>query len=243
MNDERLMAYLDGELDAAERAAAEREIAADPALTERVRAQQALRARLQAAYAPVLDEPLPERLLAATRGTPAKVVVDLAAAREARQPQRRWRWAEWGAMAASLITGVIGGQLLLAPDDTLLSGKDGSLVAGGPLARALTEQLASVPPAGSKVQIGTSFMAKSGRYCRSFVLAQNAPLAGLACRDGDAWTLQLVAPAAKPESGGGYRMAASALPPALLKAIDEQIQGAPLDAPAEQAARQRGWRP
>jgi len=240
MNEERLMAYLDGELDAAERIEAEREIAADPALAERVRAQQALRARLRAAYAPVLDEPVPERLLAAARGAE---VIDLTAARQAREPRRRWHWPEWGAMAASVLAGVIGGQLLLGANDPLRSARDGSLVAGGPLAQALTEQLASTPPPGAKVQIGVSFVARSGSYCRSFVLEREAPLAGLACRDGDAWKLQLVAPAAKPESGGGYRMAASALPPALLKAIDEQIQGAPLDAPAEQAARQRGWRP
>jgi hypothetical protein len=36
-------------------------------------------------------------------------------------------------------------------------------------------------------------------------------------------------------------MAASPLPPAVLRVIDEQIQ-APLDAKAEQAAVQAGWR-
>jgi hypothetical protein len=243
MNEERLMAYLDGELEGPERAAAEREIAADAALAERVRGQQALRARLRAAYAPVLDEPVPQRLLAAARGepTPAKVV-DLAAVREAREPRRRWQWPEWGAMAASVLAGVIGGQLLLGANDPLRTARDGSLVAGGPLARALNEQLASVPPAGAPVQIGVSFVARSGRHCRSFVFERDAPLAGLACRDGDDWKLQLLAPAAKPEAGGAYRMAASTLPPALLKAIDEQIQGPPLDAAAEQAAQRRGWK-
>jgi hypothetical protein len=239
MNENRLMAYLDGELEGDARIAAEREIAADPALAERVRAQQALRVRLQAAYAPLLDEPVPERLLAAARGTAQ--VADLAAARQARK-RRRWQWPEWGAMAASVLAGVIGGQLMRGANDPLRTARDGSLVAGGRLARALTEQLASAPRQGSPVKIGTSFVARSGRYCRSFVLERDAPMAGLACRDGDAWKLQLVAPAVKPEAAGGYRMAASALPPALLKAIDEQIQGQPFDTAAEQAAQRRGWR-
>lgn len=240
MNEQTLMAYLDGELNAAEQTEAEREIAADPALAERVRVQQALRARLQAAYAPVLDEPAPQRLLDAL-DAPVQVV-DLAAAREARQPRRRWQWPEWGAMAASVLAGVVGGQLMLGANDPLRTARDGSLVAGGPLARALSEQLASAPPEGAPVRIGTSFLARSGNYCRSFVLERDAPMAGLACREGDDWKLQLVAPAAKPEGGGGYRMAGSALPLVLLKAIDEQIQGPPLDAAAEQAAQQRGWR-
>lgn len=243
MNEQTLMAYLDGELNAAEHAEAEREIAADPALAERVRVQQALRARLQAAYAPVLDEPVSQRLLDAVGavGAPAQVL-DLAAAREARQPRRRWHWPEWGSMAASVLAGVLGGQWLLGANEPLHTARDGSLVAAGPLARALSEQLASAPPKGAAVRIGTSFVARSGQYCRSFVLERDAPMAGLACREGDDWKLQLVAPAAKPEAGGGYRMAGSALPPALLKSIDEQIQGPPLDAAAEQAAQQRGWR-
>jgi anti-sigma factor RsiW len=240
MNEQKLMAYLDGELNATEQAEAEREIAADPALAEQVRAQQALRARLQAAYAPVLDEPLSQRLLDAV-GKPAQVV-DLAAARAARLPRRRWQWPEWGAMAACLLAGVVGGQWLLGTNEPLHTERDGSLVARGVLARALSEQLASAPPERAPVRIGTSFVARSGHYCRSFVLERDAPMAGLACREGEHWKLQLVAPAAPPEARGGYRMAGSALPPALLKAIDEQIHGSPLDATAERAARQRGWR-
>jgi hypothetical protein len=233
MNDEQLSAYLDGELDDAQRAQAEREIEADPALAERVRTQQALRTRLQAAYAPVLDEPLPERLLAATRSAQ---VVDLTAARKSR---RRWGWPEWAAMAASVLAGVIGGRLLL--DEPLQTRADGSVVARGMLARALDRQLAADTNV-SDVRLATSFVARSGRYCRSFVLERTAPLAGVACREGDAWTLQALASAARGESTGGYRMATSALPAAVLKTIDEQINGAPLDAAGERAALERGWR-
>src|SRR5581483_10390293 len=81
-SDETLMAYADGELDAAERAAIERALDSDPALAARVAQHQALRSDVFAAFAPILDEPVPPALTAAA--LPGKVA-DLRAAREARE--------------------------------------------------------------------------------------------------------------------------------------------------------------
>ncbi|MFN3843995.1 MAG: zf-HC2 domain-containing protein, partial [Rehaibacterium terrae] len=61
ISDERLMAYVDGELDAAQAAQVEAAIAADPALAAAVARQRRLRERLRAAFDPVLDQPVPER--------------------------------------------------------------------------------------------------------------------------------------------------------------------------------------
>jgi hypothetical protein len=66
--------------------------------------------------------------------------------------------------------------------------------------------------------------------------------AGLACRAGGQWRIPVLAEAA-PEAAGGYRQAGSALPAAVLDAIDERIAGKPLDAAGEEAARARGWQP
>jgi anti-sigma factor RsiW len=85
MNDERWMAYVDGELDADQRAAFEATLAGDPQLAQQVREQQALRRRMADAYAPDLDEPIPERLLAAARGQPAATAATGAASRSARR--------------------------------------------------------------------------------------------------------------------------------------------------------------
>ncbi len=277
-HDERLIAFVDGELDDAEQAAFSAEMAADPALAERVAQQLALRERVRAAYAPVLDEPVPERLLAVLRGdartdprgepreeppadAQAKKVFDLALARAARRAPpaavvlapRRWQLPQWGALAASLFVGVIGGYGLLGANEPLNTAGDGALVAGGVLAQALSQQLASAPAAASGnppgtpsgVQIGVSYVATSGELCRSFVLEAAQPLAGLACHetDRDRWRMRLVTPAAPTEGAGAYRMAAGALPPALARAIDESMRDAPLDAAGERAARDRGWRP
>jgi anti-sigma factor RsiW len=250
MSDERWMAYVDGELDAEQRAAFEAALAADPQLAQRVREQQALRRRLVDAYASDLDEPVPERLLAAARGRPeAGEVVDLARAREQRSAAQRttrtvrdWRWPEWGAIAASVLIGVVAGRVVDGGDEApFASTRSGALVARGPLDSALSAQLASSVPADAPVHVGISFVARSGPYCRSFVMARPSQLAGLACRDGGQWQVQLVTPAGHDEAAGGYRAAGAALPPALLRAIDERIAGTPLDASAEADAARRGW--
>lgn len=235
-SDETIAAYVDGELDAAQRAALEAALAADPALAGRVEQERALRSRVAAAFGAVLDEPLPQRLLEALQ-PPA--VIDLAAARAARE-RRRWTWPEWGAMAACLAIGLFIGRALLAPGgDEPFVADAGRLLARGALDRALTGQLAGEP--GSSVALPVSFASTDGRWCRSFVLAREA-LAGLACRSDAGWQVELLAAAKPPAPAGSMRPAASALPEPVLRAIDVRIAGEPLDAAAERAAQDGGWR-
>lgn len=252
MNDEQVMAYVDGELDAEARRAFEAALAGDPTLAPRVRAQQALRDRLRAAFASDLDEPVPERLAAALQrpaapAASAATVADLDAARHARRARRRvpadWRWPEWGALAASLVLGLLGGRLAWTDDAPFGAGAGSALVARGALADALTTQLASAPRAAAAVQVGVSFVDRDGAYCRSFVMDSRAAMAGLACRVGGQWQLQLLAPAggARDAASGAYRTAGTELPAVLLNAIDARIDGAALDAAAERDAARRGW--
>ena len=58
-----LHAYLDGELAASERALVESRVAADPELAQRLAAYSRLNEALRAQFDPVLDEPVPERLV------------------------------------------------------------------------------------------------------------------------------------------------------------------------------------
>jgi hypothetical protein len=243
-SDETVMAYADGELDAATRAALEAAMALDAQLAQRVARHRALRGRLRAALDPVLDEPLPERLLASVRGAPAPPhAADVIALKRKAVP--RWSWPQWGAIAASLVGGALLGPLLLrAPADGALVSRDGQVPASGALARALTGQLASSQPPGAPVQIGVSFRAGNGDYCRTFVLRGTSALAGLACRGQEAWRLEVLAQnPAQPAAAAGYRPAGSALPTSVARTLDELIAGEPLDAGAEAAARERGWQP
>lgn len=242
--DETLMAYADGELDQATRRAVEQAMRADPVIAARVARHQALRGEVFAAFAGTIDEPVPQRLQAVLRA-PA-TVVQMDAVRAARRPApapRRWAWPEWGAIAATLVLGVVAGGLGLEAmrGETQLAsvaGKDGVLAARGVLATALSGQLASAAPADASVKIGLSFVSKQGNYCRSFMLGSAA---GLACRDGGEWKIAVLAESAQ-GAPGAYRQAGSELPPAVLDAIDQRIAGPALDAGAEQAAQRKGWR-
>ncbi|HZT54989.1 MAG TPA: hypothetical protein VFA35_02095, partial [Burkholderiaceae bacterium] len=134
--DETLMAFVDGELDAARRADLEGALAGDAALLARVAALRAQRQRVSAAFAGVLDEPMPDRLASLLADAPAAhtpAVVDLRAARSARAPRRALPgWAQWGGMAASVVLGlVLGLQLAGHGGDGSLGVRDGRLVVGG----------------------------------------------------------------------------------------------------------------
>ena len=192
------------------------------------------RARMGAAFDGVLKEPVPDRLKALlAEPAPAAQVVDLGAVRALRRGMNNW--AAWGGMAATLVLGTLIGTRL-APSDG--DGLDrGRLVATGSIAHALERQLASANAGPVAVQI--SFKARDGRYCRSFSTMASA---GLACREADGvWALQQIA-ATSPLPSGGMRQAASALPPAVLAAVDASMAGEALNAEQERAARDGGWR-
>lgn len=218
--EERLIAYVDGQLD--DRAAFEAEMAADPDLAAEVARHQALAGRVGAAFAPVLDEPLPPGLLAT--------------ARAANDRAPRFGLPQWAAMAACLLVGVLAGRSALPEGGPLVS-QGGVMVARGDLGKALTTQLAADPGA---VKVGVSFRRADGRYCRTFQSAADR-LAGLACRDDGRWIAE-TASAWTPLRSDGYRTAGSDTPPEVLAAMDRLIAGDPLDAAAERAARDRGWR-
>jgi hypothetical protein len=237
-SDETLMAFADDELDSATRAAVEAAMREDPDLERRVAQHRAMRERFQLAYAAELDEAPPERLLAAALGIPRPV----------RKAAAQFRWQPVMQMAASLLIGVGLGYFVQRHSSAILvENAGGGLVAGGVLAKALSNQLSNERIPSAPVQIGLTFMAKSGDYCRTFTLAAAAPSAGVACRRPDDWQIQVLAQpsgvAAGDESATTYRTAGSALPAVILDAVQQQIAGEPLDQNAEIAARQQGWRP
>jgi hypothetical protein len=255
ISDETLMAYADGELDAAARAAVESAMREDPQIEKRVAAHRALRQRVHAAYSAELSEGVPERLLAAARGVAStqggKVVnlqdVRAAMARDsphARRQRARPQWRTAGTMAASVIAGVgLGFFMWGRTESPLTRGAGGALVARGPLVEALSNQLAAEQSPSSAVKIGLSFLAKSGDYCRTFALSGAVSPSGLACRHGEEWQVQVLSQASGAVENSDYRTAGSAMSASILKAVEGQIAGEPLDQAGERAARGRGWKP
>lgn len=240
-SDEMLMAYADGELDLVSRAEIEAAMAADPEVARAVLRHRALARRVQTAYQDVLDEPVPAALARLADAPVTAPVVDLAAKRSARELTRaasgRWQLPQWSAIAASVALGLFVGVLWMrTPGGPYEATADG-LIARGALDAALSEQLAGSLGSGGP-QVGISFRDRGGAYCRTFHLQQEAPLAGLACRSGDAWKLQVLAAATSQQ---GELQPAAAMPMAVLRAVDAAIEGEPLDAAAESAARDAGW--
>ncbi|RVQ67184.1 anti-sigma factor [Croceicoccus ponticola] len=224
---EELAAFADGELDPERHAEVERVVAADPELAREVAAHRALRARLSAHYAPILDDPVPEHLgaLLQRQGN----VVDLAKRRESQSAVRsgipRWGWIAGPALAASLILA------LFIPRDTAYEG-----YAGKQVAAALNDQLVAAQPANARVRILLSFRDHSGAYCRAFAEAEQG---GIACKDAQGWRVIDRLDGSNIESGV-YRQAGS-VRAELMAHAQEMAKGSALDAEQEAEAKRRLW--
>ncbi|HEY7753615.1 MAG TPA: hypothetical protein VH856_07355 [Steroidobacteraceae bacterium] len=242
-SDEMLMAYADGELDLVTRAEIEGAMAADPEVRRAVERHRALAARVKSAYQGVMDEPVPARLASLAGGPVAAPVADLVAERSRRAARRAapaaWAFPQWAAMAASLALGIMVGVFVMRGPAAPFEETPAGIVARGELDAALTQQLAGSLGTGGP-QVGISFRDRGGAYCRTFHVQHEAPLAGLACRSGSEWQVQVLA-AARAREGG--LQPAAAMPMAVLQAVDAAIDGEPLDAEAEAKARDSGWQP
>ena len=116
-SDEALVAYLDGELGDAERRHVDAWLDAEPTARERLATLARSAALVRSAYADIVDEPVPERLIAAARGAtaaaanPPQEAEILVLQRPGRvalpSPQRRW---QIGLAAAAGLFGIaLGG--------------------------------------------------------------------------------------------------------------------------------------
>jgi hypothetical protein len=239
VSDQLIMAYVDGELDAGTAAALEAAIATDVELQARVEQQQTLRRRLGAAFADVLDEPVPARLTAAL----AADVRRTSGRRHGGQLHgaKRGAWMQWGALAASLVLGAFL-TTLATPlfSKGLITDENGKVRATGPLAQALSTQ-SSGADSSRKIQIQLSFLGRNGQYCRVFHANATSPLGGLACQSAGRWDVVLLERAPGTASDN-YRQAATSLSPAILSRVTDLMVAGPLDARQEAAALSARWK-
>ncbi|MBG6120242.1 MULTISPECIES: anti-sigma factor family protein [unclassified Sphingobium] len=234
-DEEAIFAYIDGELDGEECVRIEGMIEADPALQAMVAEHRALAGRLQSGFSTILEAPIPAALLAPPSG--GAEVSSLAAARTRREQRRAaWNMSHWGAMAATLVAGVIGGAIFTGGREGPVVEQGRKLVASGRLEHALDTQLASTQGANAPVRIALTFKNHGGAICRSFT---GEAAQGVACREGKAWQLQ---GRLAPENGrtGDYRMAASS---GTAELVDRLIAGDAFDQAQERAALAAKWAP
>lgn len=230
IDSETLMAYADGELDPVAAKRVETAIAADPALAAQVEQHRKLSASLRAAFDPVVAAPVPPAVEAMLRES-AKIVPLTP------RPARRERPFWMGAVAASLVAGLLAGPLILPRDTGGVAMRDGTAIASGDVARALGTQLASVQAPDAAVRVGVTFRDGAQRLCRTF---ESGPTGGIACAQGKDWRIERLY-GGMSQQGGAYRQAGS---PAAAMMADAQamMAGDPLDSVAEKAARDAGWR-
>ncbi|MGC3983149.1 MAG: hypothetical protein QM808_17990 [Steroidobacteraceae bacterium] len=246
IDDELLMSYADGELDAEQQAVVEQALRQDVSLAARVAQHRALRTQLQDSFADVLSEPTPERFLKTLQSpaaTDSARIIDLTQMRQRKTAERtHWDMRHWGAMAASLLVGtLIGFYALNSGTGSLIGNHDGAVIAQGELARSLTTQLASSNNNDQAINMGISFRNHAGEYCRSFIVRGGKSLQGLACRQQGNWQLRLLTESTV-TSNGEFRQAASETSDTVLALINAQVEGEPLDSEAEAAAQRAGWR-
>ena len=222
---EELAAFADGELEEPRRSQVAAEIAQDGALAAEVERHRALKDRLAAHFAPILDQPVPEELKALLGGGGAKVA-DLTAARQ-RRAFPRWGWIAAPALAASLALAVF------------LPGGDGvgEGYAGTELAALLDDRLVAQQGGDEPVRVLLSFRDEAGAYCRAFTSAEAG---GIACRDDAGWQLRFETEGAQGQ-GTDYRMAGADAAELLERAQDMAV-GTALNSSEEEAAKAAGWR-
>jgi hypothetical protein len=228
--DEKFFAWLDGELTPAEAAEVEARVASEPALQRLAEQHRALGAQLKAAFDPVAKAPVPEQLQAAVR--PSAQVIDFGAAKRMRSMPAL---AQFAAMAATLAIGVFVGTEMPRSGGAPVAVQDGKLYAAAALNSALDAELASAPT--GDVRIGLTYRDQGGEICRSFTAPAGS---GVACRNNGRWLMKGLF-AAPEGQANDYRMAAG-MDPNLAALVDSTMAGEPLDAAAEKAAKDRGWR-
>ncbi|NUS70143.1 MAG: anti-sigma factor [Ensifer adhaerens] len=258
-SDEILMAFADGELDEATMRRVEAALETDDELMARVAMFMETRAAASEALKPVLDEPVPDELVAKVR---AMAAAQSGAQRAAdapatggdnvvafRRPADQAALPHAGpsrllmAMAASLLVviGGAGGYLLRGGGLADPGGIQGALHVAdtvGPALSAILDKAASgeefAVGEGGTVRLVSAFELGSGQLCREYELTQPGAsgLVSVACRKASTWQTRLAV--ARPEGGDGYAPASS------LETVDAFLTsigaGQPLDADAEKKA-------
>jgi hypothetical protein len=241
-SDEQLMAYADGELDAATAVRVRQAVRADTAIAARVKLFEESRRLLREAYDPVLQEPLPPRLQALLSHMEGPAVA-------VRHPRRR-RPRGVQVLAASLVAVAalsalwLTGHRGLSGDDNLLA----AIRAMPPVVTAALDQRPSGEPVDLTLDrhavelLPLASYASAAGYCREFsveALDVDRPqsLRALACRDGDRWIARAAVDDAAAAPDGGYHAASGGRDLAA-----ELPQPQALDDRQERALIASGWR-
>ena len=261
LDEETLMAYVDGELDPRRAAEVEALLAEDAEARATVRMFRDTTARIRSAFDPILREPVPARLLAAVNAPATGKVSDIRLARRGALtrifPQTAWARAAAvallvgagaGYLTAQWPSGVLEPAALVAVADPLLNEALETTGSGVAFARrdADTGLAREIMPL-------LTFRDANQRYCREFESTLKAPEGqqvsyGVACRQDGVWqpqalmARQLIAPALRgdPQDHSQYVPAMGGEVASFDTVIQQLMVGEPLK-PEEEAKLIGRW--
>ncbi|MEI8701205.1 MAG: anti-sigma factor [Mesorhizobium sp.] len=220
-SDEILMRFADGELDPETVARIEQAMEIDDRLVTRVGMFIETRAQAQAALKPLLDEPVPEKLVAAVEqmveakraSEKAASVLPFGGGRMAGPPSRS-QWLLPIAASLAAVVGALAGYWAAGTNERA----QGGLWVAGVIRPALGQALETVE-SGKEIKLAgisdrfraiATFRNDSQDLCREFEVdsQDRSTVMSVACRSGDEWRVSFAVVA--PGDAGGYAPASSA---------------------------------
>ena len=251
-DDERLSAWLDGELPRGEAKRLEARLAAEPALARRLERLREADRKAQHAFHALDASPMPQAVLDLLKDANAGCSQDAQKAQVVRLQPRFPRFFEMPvAIAASvaLVAGFLIRDLVAPPGaggGTALP-VSGVIAGDSGLYRMLERAPAGQPVdlAGSAVaEVVLTFQANDGDWCRQFRLGTAASaLHGLACRQAVGWQLETASFAGPGPADATFQQAAGATPAALEAALRARLGGGePLGPDEEFQVISEGWK-
>lgn len=239
-SDNELMAYADGELAEARASEIDFALVSDTALAERLALFVDTRARMSDAFAPMLDEPVPDALMQnirklaeesdAAQNAPEEAESTIVAFRPRAAPPEASRRPFWQmAVAATLALAIGLGAGIRLGDNQPTGGLQIAALSDPYIVSALSEMSSGerrLLDSGSEITIIATFLDEFGAVCREFEYdkPESATLVSVTCYDTE-WRVKF-AVAAAPANDTGYAPASS------LAALDAYLlaigAGAPL---------------
>jgi hypothetical protein len=249
ITDELLVAYVDDELDADQRAMVGSVLATDPALCDRAEEMRLSRDLLREAFPLHPDAGIP---------TPIEQAANRLAGACARRTFRQripFLFQSWRKYA--MVAGIV---LCVAAPAGYLAWRGGSEANGRPVTALMqigpdtplhgvlestpSGDVVDVPAEGAAIRAVLTFRAKDGRFCREFeILASSGGSTGIACRDQGEWRAEVIlSAAAAPTNSNYYTPAGQSEDAAVAEVVRHLIEGDPLSAQQEAHVLASRWR-
>lgn len=239
ISDDKLSAFIDGELSGDELKQIAAAIDADASLRRRVEAFAASDAILQRAYSAIGETPMPAAVVELLK-EPARADKFVAIGR----PPARWRLP----LAASVALGAGVALGLLVAEPRRMAPAPSVMLAGAVNPADALHAALETAPSGDSVLLGgartasmvLTFRSPDGGYCREFTLETTADKTrAIACRNDGQWSVKLAA--AEAPGAGGYAPAASGVSTAFDAGAEMLGASEPLDRMREDALLQSKW--